>query len=207
MFPDLLCDDVFRLETNRLWLRWPRAADAAQIARLAGDRDVATKTARIPHPYPEGAAAEFILTSRSANARGESLTLTLALTKKRQPGELIGCISLTPKDDGALELGYWLGQPYWGRGLMSEAAAEMVDLGFRWTDIDEMQASALPDNPASLRVLEKAGFAACGRGTCDAPARGGSLPCETRRMTREDWIDRGNVRPHRTCAGDCRVNI
>ena len=56
MFPDLLRDDVFRLETRRLWLRWPRAGDAAMIARLAGERDVAERTANIPHPYLPGAA-------------------------------------------------------------------------------------------------------------------------------------------------------
>jgi hypothetical protein len=55
MFPDLLRDDVFRLETRRLWLRWPRAADTALIASLAGERDVAEMTANIPHPYPPGA--------------------------------------------------------------------------------------------------------------------------------------------------------
>ena len=60
MFPDLLRDDVFRLETRRLWLRWPRAGDAALIARFLGEREVAEMTAHAPHPYPPGAAAEFV---------------------------------------------------------------------------------------------------------------------------------------------------
>ena len=78
MFPDLLRDDVFRLETRRLWLRWPRAADAALIARLAGDRELAEMTANIPHPYPPGAAAEFVLKARAANMGGTGLVLALA---------------------------------------------------------------------------------------------------------------------------------
>ena len=56
MFPDLTRDDVFRLETRRLWLRWPRLADVQAIVRLAGEKAVADMTARIPHPYhPEDA--------------------------------------------------------------------------------------------------------------------------------------------------------
>ena len=52
MFPDLTRDDVFRLETRRLWLRWPRHADVQAIVRLAGETAVAEMTASIPHPYP-----------------------------------------------------------------------------------------------------------------------------------------------------------
>jgi RimJ/RimL family protein N-acetyltransferase len=52
MFPDLARDDVFRLETARLWLRWPRAADAPAIHRYCSRWEVAQFTARIPHPYP-----------------------------------------------------------------------------------------------------------------------------------------------------------
>ncbi len=188
MFPDLLCDDVFRLETSRLWLRWPRAADAAQVASLAGDQDVAIKTARIPHPYPEGKAAEFILLSRSANAHGQALTL--AITKKRRPNELIGCIGLEPDGDGRLEVGYWLGKRYWGRGLVTEAVQGVVDLTFRHTEVGELRASALPANPASRRVLEKAGFQPAGKRTIEAPARGGPLTTDLFRLTRDAWLDR-----------------
>ncbi|MFZ0559474.1 MAG: N-acetyltransferase, partial [Methylovirgula sp.] len=52
MFPDLTRDDVFRLETTRLWLRWPRASDAAAVAAFAALPQVAQMTGNIPHPYP-----------------------------------------------------------------------------------------------------------------------------------------------------------
>ncbi len=202
MFPDLLCDDVFRLETPRLWLRWPRAADAAAIARLAGDADVARMTAQIPHPYPDGAAAEFILLARSGNARGESLTL--ALSKKRGQSEAIGCVGLRPLDDGALELGYWLGKSCWGRGLMTEAVREVVDMTFRYTEAPEIRASAMIGNPASRRVLETCGFSLIGQGLTPAPARGGPQPSNLFGFTREAWIDRGYVRARRPArSGDC----
>src|SRR3954447_22526941 len=117
MFPDLMRDDVFRLETNRLWLRWPRAADAAVLTRLAGDAEVAETTAHIPHPYPAGAAAEFILRARAANLSGNSLNLVLA--HKRKPSEIIGALTLDKVDHGHASLGCWLGRRFWGQGLMT----------------------------------------------------------------------------------------
>ena len=92
MFPDLLRDDVFRLETRRLWLRWPRAADAALIASLEGEQDMAEMTAYRPHPYPPGAAAEFVLKARADNMGGDALVLALA--PKARPGDIIGAIAL-----------------------------------------------------------------------------------------------------------------
>src|SRR5512134_4101613 len=71
MFPDLTRDDVFRLETRRLWLRWPRLADAQAIVRLAGEKAVAEMTARIPHPYHPEDAERFVFQARRSNADGD----------------------------------------------------------------------------------------------------------------------------------------
>jgi len=173
MFPDLLRDDVFQLETRRLWLRWPRAGDVTMVARLAGERDVAEKTANIPHPYPPGAAAEFVLKARAANMGGGQLVLALA--SKARPTELIGVISLHRRGDESPNLGYWLGKPYWSRGLMSEAARAFLAMVFSLTDVAEIHGCAPQDNAASLRVLTKCGFRPVGSGVEPAPARGGSV--------------------------------
>jgi hypothetical protein len=66
MFPDLFRDDVFTLETPRLFLRWPKASDAPTVAELAGDRRVAEMTASIPHPYPPDLSTKFVRASSSA---------------------------------------------------------------------------------------------------------------------------------------------
>ena len=84
MFPDLARDDVFRLETARLWLRWPRASDEAAIHRFCSLWEVARCTARIPHPYPPGSAERFIYAAREANASGRDLTLVLAPKKGKR---------------------------------------------------------------------------------------------------------------------------
>jgi len=173
MFPDYFRDDVFRLETRRLWLRWPTAADAAAIERLAGDRDVAEFTARIPHPYPAGGGDSFVLAARAANAAGKALTLAVAL--KQRPSGPIGMIGLEGAG-AAVELGYWLGRPYWGAGLMSEAVAGLLDIVWLATDIERVEASVALMNGRSRRLLERAGFLARGEVLCEAPARVAPLP-------------------------------
>src|SRR4051812_29819900 len=120
MFPDLTRDDVFRLETRRLWLRWPCAADAAAIVDLAGDRAVSEMTARIPHPLDRSTVDGFIVKARWTNSEGRSLVL--AIVPGGRPQALIGIVAIEP-DPGAAgpHLGYWLGAPHWGRGLGTEA--------------------------------------------------------------------------------------
>src|SRR5579862_7186254 len=93
MFSDLARDDVFRIETARLWLRWPKAADAPAIRRYAGNFDVARWMSVIPHPYPPEAADGFILNARAHNAEGTALEMVV--TTLRNPREAIGGVGLS----------------------------------------------------------------------------------------------------------------
>jgi len=185
MFPDLLRDDVFRLETARLWLRWPRASDAAEIVRLAGDPEVALATARIPHPYPPEAATAYVLQTRRDNAEGRSATFMLAA--KRRPGLAIGAVGLLGVGEERLSLGYWLGKPHWRQGLMTEATHAVVDLAFTWTGTREIIAATQAINSASQKVLEKCGFQCVGEALESAPARAGSRLAKRFSLTREQW--------------------
>jgi len=185
MFPDLLRDDVFRLETARLWLRWPRLADAAALSRLAGDAELAAMTASVPHPYTQADAARWIFASRSGNAAGQSLVLLLA--PRRRPNEAIGAIGLHETRPGVGLLGFWLGRAHQGKGLMGEAAAALVDTAFRLGDVDQIFAQARIENEPSRRLLERLGFVSTGRGPIDLPARGGVFICERFALARRDW--------------------
>lgn len=184
MFTDLTRDDVLRLETRDLWLRWPCQADAARIAVLSGEKAVAGMTANIPHPNPPYLAGQFIEQARAANAEGASLTL--ALTMKASPDEVVGMIGVE-QAGGDAELGYWIGQPYWGSGYATQAVRTLVDMTFALTEVPELLAAARVINPASRRVLEKAGFAFLGSGLKRMPARGGSLPVDRFALSRRDW--------------------
>lgn len=182
MFPDLLRDDVFRLETRRLWLRWPRAADAALIARRLGERDVAEMTAHAPHPYPPGAAADFVLKARADNMGGNDLVLVLA--PKARPTEIIGAIGLHGRGAQEATLDFWLGKPFWAQGYMSEAAHALLDMAFSLTDLTAVHAVARQGDLAARHVLEACGFHSAGSGVETAPARGGIIPVERYALSR-----------------------
>lgn len=189
MFPDLFRDDVFRIETRRLWLRWPTARDAETIQRLAGDPAVAEMTAGIPLPFERAAADAFVVASRAGNAAGTGLIL--ALCERARPGRAIGVIAITREAEEAPPyLGYWLGRPSWGQGLMTEAANAVVQAWFAWTPAARLDASARVTNPASRRVLEKAGFVWTGRGIASFPARGGEREVDRFRLERGRWLAR-----------------
>lgn len=186
MFPELARDDVFRIETRRLWLRWPRLADAVAVARLAGEKQVADMTARVPHPYHLRDGEQYVLDSRQANAEGRGLRFVITLvTRPEQP---IGSIGVQFHDSGEPEFGYWLGAPYWGQGYATEAAQALIDTVFGITSVRSLKASVHPINGASRRVLEKCGFAFSGSGMIDAPARGGSMVADFCRLDRSTWM-------------------
>ena len=184
MFPDLARDDVFRLETPRLWLRWPRICDAAALHKFCSRWEVVRYTARIPHPYPPGSAERFIYAAREANSAGRDLTLVMTPIKGKS--DAIGSISLARCRD-RLVLGYALAPEAWGKGLATEAAEAMIDAAFGLTSTVEILASVRVENETSKGVLEKCGFALVGTGLQGAPARGGMVECHSFRLARADW--------------------
>ena len=185
LFPDLFHDDVFALETPRLWLRWPRMADAAAIEAMSSFRQVAEMTARVPHPYPAGAAAEHIAQTRAANAAGA--LFGLALTLKTEGRAVIGRFGLGPRDGGGIALGYMLHPEHWGRGYMSEAVGTLLDAAFAYIDLREIHAEVRTVNPASRRVLEKAGFTFYGTRMSHGPARAEPHEVDMSVLARGAW--------------------
>ena len=177
MFPDLARDDVFRIETPRLWLRWPRICDAAAIHKFCSQWEVARFTARIPHPYPQGSAERFIYAAREANASGRDLTLVMTPIKGKR--DAVGSISLESRGKDRLALGFVLAPEAWGKGLATEAAQAMIDAGFGLTPAVEILASVRVENEASRAVIEKCGLALAGTGLQGAPARGGMVECHS----------------------------
>lgn len=144
------------LETARLHLRPFTLADAPRVRELAGDRRVAEPTLNIPHPYPAGLAEQWIGSHTSAAVEGRLYTFAL---ERREDGALLGAIGVTPDArHRRAEIGYWLGVAYWGRGYMSEAARRVTAFGFADLGLRRVQATCLPRNPASARVMEHIGM-------------------------------------------------
>ena len=151
-----MSDRPATLRTAHLTLRPFRAGDAPAVERMAGDRDIASTTCSIPHPYPAGAARVWIDTHAQALAEGRSATFAIALTAT---DELVGAIGfeVNQKNDWA-ELGYWIGKPYWGRGYATEALRALIPWAFEHFHLHRLQACHFTRNPASGRVMEKAGM-------------------------------------------------
>lgn len=145
------------LKTARLVLRPFTVADAPRVQQLAGDRKVADTTSTMPHPYPDGAAEQWIATHQETFEKGKGVTFAIALT---ETGELLGAISLAgiSRDHARAELGYWIGVPYWGHGYCTEAAAAVVAYGFETLGLNRLMAHYFTRNPASGRVLAKIGM-------------------------------------------------
>lgn len=139
--------------TTRLTLRPFARSDAADVQRLAGEYEVALNTLFIPHPYPDGAAEDWIATHESDFE--ENRVHHFALDAD---GVLIGSMGLVMKGDGLAEIGYWVGKPYWGQGYATEAGREVVRYGFEECGLQRIFAAHYVRNPASGRVLQKLGM-------------------------------------------------
>lgn len=144
------------ISTERLVLRPFRLGDAPRVQELAGAREIYATTEKVPHPYEDGMAEEWIATLGAKFESGELIALAATLA---EGGALVGSISLRIKAaHRRASLGYWIGVPYWGRGYATEAAVAMIRYGFDALALHRIAAQHMSGNPASGRVMVKAGM-------------------------------------------------
>ncbi|MCB0639958.1 MAG: GNAT family N-acetyltransferase [Lewinella sp.] len=143
------------LKNDRLLLRPLQADDAPTLAALANNKRVWDNLRdAMPHPYTEQDARDFI-----GLVTDQSPALIFAITEN---GAFRGVIGLRAKADvyrQTAEIGYWLGEPYWGRGIASMAIGLVSDYGLGPLGFVRLEAGVFSHNPASMRVLEKNGYA------------------------------------------------
>jgi RimJ/RimL family protein N-acetyltransferase len=165
------------LETERLTLRKPTLADVKAIARLANDRRIAENTRRLPHPYLQQHAVDFV---RAMDDREAAFLIEHNHTP-------IGMVGITWREPDLPELGYWLAVEHWGQGFGTEAARAAIDFCFEETGADQLCAGARVANPASRNVLEKCGFQWVGVELHRFEALGWSTPVDSFRLSRSVW--------------------
>jgi len=140
-------------------LRPLRRSDAKSVARHANDRAIwLNMRDRFPHPYTRADADAWL---RHVERLRPGANFAIAVD-----GEAVGTIGLSLGDDvmhRSAELGYWLGREFWGRGIATAAVAAFTGHAFAAFDVCRLQAYVFEWNRASMRVLEKAGFAREGR--------------------------------------------
>lgn len=183
--PDRLRSDCPVLLSQRLVLRAPHEEDIDALAHLANNAAVATMVSRMPHPYTATDAADFVRRSKN----GEIGKCVYAITRAEN-GEFLGCCALEPDPDDpdTLEIGYWLGEPFWNRGYATEAAHALIDMAFRTRQIARIDARCRVTNVASRRVIQKCGFQFQGSGMVGSLAMGGMMPVEWFRLDRKTWM-------------------
>jgi ribosomal-protein-alanine N-acetyltransferase len=144
------------LTTPRLVMRAFVPEDAPAVQAHLQDREMASTTATVPHPYPEGEAAAWIAGHAAKHEAGEAVILAMTLRGDRT---LVGC--MTMRMDMAHrrgDLGFWVARAYWGRGYATEAADALTRWGFRALGLHRVHAANMTRNPASGAVLRKIGM-------------------------------------------------
>ena len=163
--------------TPRLLLRPGFPEDAPALMSAIALPEIVRNLANVPWPYRMRDAEAYL-----ASPRNPGLPSCLIFDLGGGSPELAGACGLGRRPSGAVELGYWLARPFWGRGLATEACAALIAMG-KALGLERIEGSHFMDNPASGRVLEKLGFEPTGivapRMSC---ARGGEVPARLMRL-------------------------
>jgi RimJ/RimL family protein N-acetyltransferase len=178
------------LETSRLLLRPITLADAPQIQLLFPQWEIVRYlNKRVPWPYPpDGAYTYYRDVGLPAVERGEEWHWTLRL--KGAPDSVIGCISLMNGENK--NRGFWLGLPWQGQGLMSEACEAVTGYWFDELGFPVLRAPKAIANAASRRISEKCGMRVIA--TVEHEFVSGRLPTEIWEITASEWRARRRVR-------------
>ena len=140
---------------STIGLRALGPADAKPLAHLANNKKIWDCVRdQFPHPYTEENARDFI-----GRTEGENPAFTFAIVDKTD--HLCGVISLVPQEDVyriSAEIGYWIGEPFWGKGVATQAIEIMTRYGFEELHLERIYAGVFDFNLASMRALEKNGY-------------------------------------------------
>jgi RimJ/RimL family protein N-acetyltransferase len=146
-------DLVGQLATVRPW----RKADAASLVKYGNNPNVARQLRdRFPHPYTPADAKQFINSVLDVHP-----TTSFAIAAPGAGGEAIGGIGFSPGADVerySAEVGYWLAEPFWGRGITVEAVRLVSDYAFETCNMLRLFALPFADNTQSILVFYKAGY-------------------------------------------------
>jgi RimJ/RimL family protein N-acetyltransferase len=148
------------MKLSRCTLRPWRVGDEASLVAHANNRRVSRNLKdHFPFPYTPADAAEWIAHAAAAPGPPQNFAITV-------DGVAVGGVGLELGADifrRSAEIGYWLGEPYWGRGIATEVLRAVTEYAFATFDVCRLEAGVFEWNAASMRVLEKAGYTLEGR--------------------------------------------
>ncbi len=145
--------------TNEINLTPFLKKDKADLIRYISHPDISNNTLTVPFPYRESDADEFLKMIQAKEKRTGKVWNWVIRNKE---GNLIGSIGLLGKPAfGNPDLdvfGYWIGEEFWGNGIMTKVVKSFSDYCLNERGLVRLEASVFPNNQASIKVLEKAGF-------------------------------------------------
>lgn len=131
-----------------------RFGDAPVIQRLATSHPDIVKQTRLPDPYPDDGAKQWLKQAVPKHNDGKEYSFAI----QNQEKQIVGACGLIPKNSNDTELGYWIGKPFWRRGYATAAIEELLRFAFEEKSFRRVFACTLDDNIGSKRALEKNGF-------------------------------------------------
>ena len=169
------------LKTQRLVLRSPTEDDVERIVELLNNWDVVKNLALAPYPYRRAHAEEFLVRSKMRKKTADAAVYAITFDDG-----LLGIISVAPQSRGP-NLGYWLGEPYWGQGIMTEAVGAVVAAFFGPIANQLLTSGIFLGNDASLAVQRKLGFDIVGESSAMCVARGAEVRHVDTALSRERY--------------------
>lgn len=139
---------------NKIFLRTWQHADAQQLATIANNRNVWNNVRdHLPNPYTVTNALQWI-----AHCKDEKPSVNFAITFNGEPVGSIGCKRKEDVERKNIEIGYFLGEKYWGKGIATEAVRLLLEYIKQQFDVERAYAEVFEHNKASMKVLQKNGF-------------------------------------------------
>jgi RimJ/RimL family protein N-acetyltransferase len=183
--------DTPTLETDRLILRPLALSDAPAIQRHFNNWNIIRNLASVvPWPYPDDGAETFIKLQLAKIEAGEDI-YQWVLVLRFGDGLAIGNIDFRPRAEGRKGYrGFWLAEPWWNQGLMTEAVTAVNDFAFSTLGIDSFHVCNVESNVASRRVKQKTGAEFVG--TVELAHHNGQTKSEKWIVTRDRWLGRGS---------------
>lgn len=146
--------DPVNLESGLVKIRKLHTTDSVRLSELANNKNIWDNVRDFfPHPYTEKNAIEFI---ELCNRENPQITFAIEFE-----GKLVGVIGLVLQSDIhrlSAEIGYWIGEPYWNKGIATKAIRLLTHYGFHTLNLQRIYTGVFDYNKASQRVLEKCGF-------------------------------------------------
>jgi RimJ/RimL family protein N-acetyltransferase len=192
--PDRAALNTYRIETEKLVLEVPAESDAPTLFALVGGEDRLEMTAGLLWDGPDEISdtVGFIRQAQTEHygERGFHWAIrdrTGAITGSS--GTAVGMISARPSSEaGRGDVGYWLGKPYWGKGLMREALTAVLDLCFGEFDQVKVEAEIFTSNARSKRLVESLGMVLEGTIRSSHHKRGEWVDAHIYGILRDEWI-------------------